>query len=59
MSGRREWIISTLIENDTVTIVQRRHSSPQKPSASALHSTNRHWAIDIRGKKIRPKKRKI
>lgn len=57
MSGRREWIISTLIESDTVTIVQRRHSSPQKPSASALHSTN--WVIDIRGKKIRPKKRKI
>lgn len=36
MSGRREWIISTLIESDTVTVVQRRHSSPHKPSASAL-----------------------
>lgn len=59
MSGRREWIISTLIESGTVTIVQRRHFSPQKASANALHSTNRHWAIDIRGKKIRPKKIKI
>lgn len=48
MSGRREWIISTLIESDMVTIVQRHHSSPQKPSASALHSTNTQRVTDTK-----------